>query len=144
MPPIFARSGVDLKMVSPHAYTHPGNLVRVLQIQANGFVTWDHPYDTCDGLASDDPDFAEVICQGQADLAFTDGGSAERVRVHFVSPNFFSSLGVRPWLGRVLTSDDERTAANNAVLSFDFWRRRFQSNPRILGRSIVLGGHPFT
>jgi hypothetical protein len=39
------------------------------------------------------------------------------VRVHLISPNFFSSLGVHAYLGRVLTAEDEHARAQNAVLS---------------------------
>jgi len=85
-----------------------------------------------------------VICQGEADVSFREGTSTERVRVHLVSPNFFSSLGIRPHLGRVLTPDDDHQAAANAVLSYDFWQRKFHGDPAVLSHAIVLGGHPFT
>jgi predicted permease len=124
--------------------SHPENLVRLIEVHPNEFVTWDLPYNLCNALGSRDPSLSEAICQGEADVAFREGTSIERVRVHLVSPNFFSSLGVHACLGRVLTPPDEGTAAMNAVLSYDFWRRRFGSDRSILGRSIVLGGHPFT
>jgi predicted permease len=89
-----------------------------------------------------------VICQGEADMAldvaFNGGASTERVRVHLVSSNFFSSLGVHPYLGRALTAEDEHARAQNAVLSYDLWRRRFRGDAAIVGRKIVLGVHPFT
>jgi len=137
-------SVVNALLLRPLPVSHPENLVRLIEVHPNDFVTWDLPYNRCNALASGDSSLSEVICQGEADVAFRDGTSTERVRVHLVSPNFFSSLGVPACLGRVLTAADERAAAMNAVLSYDFWRRRFRSDRSILGRSIVLGGHPFT
>jgi len=137
-------SVVNALLLRPLPVSHPENLVRLIEVHPNGFVTWDLPYDLCGTLASRDASVSEVLCQGETDVALSEGTSTERVRVHLVSPNFFSSLGVRAYLGRVLTAEDERTAALNAVLSYDFWQRRFRRDPSVLGRSIVLRGHPFT
>jgi predicted permease len=137
-------SVVDALLLRPPAVSHPENLVRLIEVHPNDFVTWDLSYKLCDALAAKDASVSEAICQGQTDVAFSDGTTSERVRVHLVSPNFFSSLGVHAYLGRVLNADDERTAAPNAVLSYAFWQRRFRGDTSILGRGITLGGHPFT
>ncbi len=137
-------SVVDVLLLRPLPVLHPENLVRLVVVRPNNFVTWDLPYKLCDEFASRDASLSEAICQGETDVALSDGISTERVRVHLVSPNFFSSLGVRAYLGRVLTAEDERTRATNAVLSYEFWQRRFRRDGSILGRSIDLGGHPFT
>jgi len=141
-------SMVNALLLRPLPVSHPENLVRLVEVHPTDFVTWDLPYDFCDRAATGDADFSEIICQGEADVAFdaafNDGASTERVRVHLVSANFFSSLGVRPYLGRVLTAEDEHARAQNAVLSFNFWQRRFRGDASVVGRKIILGGHPFT
>jgi predicted permease len=137
-------SVIDALLLRPPAVSHPENLVRLIEVHPNDFVTWDLPYKLCDELAARDASLSEAICQGETDVSFSDGTTTERVRVHLVSPNFFSSLGVGAYLGRILTADDERTAAPNAVLSYAFWQRRFQRDTSILGHGITLGGHPFT
>ncbi len=137
-------SVADALLLRPLPVAHPENLVRLVEVHPNDFVTWNLPYNFCDAVASRDADLSEVICQGEADLAFSSGAATERVRVHLVSPNFFASLGVRAYRGRVLTAEDERARAMHAVLSYGFWRGKLQSDPAVLGRSITLGGHPFT
>jgi predicted permease len=141
-------SVVNALLLRPLPVSHPENLVRLVEVHPTGFVTWELPYDFCDAAAARDADFSEVLCQGQTDVAFNlasnAGTSTERVRVHLVSPNFFSSLGVHAYLGRVLTAEDEHTRAMNAVLSYDFWHRRLRGDTSIVGREIILGGHPFT
>jgi predicted permease len=141
-------SVVDALLLQALPVSHPENLVRVVEVHPNNFETWELPFDFCDAAAAKDADLSEVICQGEADVAFdlasNAGASTERVRVHLVSPNFFSSLGVHAYLGRVLTAEDEHTRAMNAVLSYDFWHRRLRGDPAIVGRKIILGGRPFT
>ena len=39
-------------------------------LSGNDFVAWDMPYAFCDRATSGDPDFSEVICQGEADIGF--------------------------------------------------------------------------
>jgi putative ABC transport system permease protein len=74
----------------------------------------------------------------------TGGAAPERLNVQEVSPNFFSLLGVNAVLGRtLLASEDSVDGANDVVvLSFELWQRRFGSDPRIVGRNIVLNAKP--
>lgn len=136
-------SAVNALLLKPLPVRHPANLVRIVEVHPNDFVTWDLPYDFCADAAARDADFSAVICQGEGDVAFRAGSSTERVRVHLVSPNFFSSLGVRAEFGRVLNSEDEHTRAQVAVASYEFWQRRLYGDPGIVGHKIVLAGHPF-
>src|SRR5260370_39654637 len=137
-------SVVNALLLLPLPVSRPESLVRLVEVHPTGFITWEFLYNRCDAVASRATSLSEVICQGETDVAFSDGASTERVRVHLVS-RIFSSWVVGPAaLGRVLTAEDERTAAMNAVLSYGFWQRRFQRDTSILGRSIVLRGHPFT
>src|SRR5579872_3272515 len=70
----------------------------------------------------------------------------ERIAGEDVSGNFFSVLHVRPILGRVFNPQDDSVLGGNhvAVLSNAFWRRRFQSDPSILGRTIYCDEAPYT
>ena len=73
------------------------------------------------------------------------GGRAESANGRAVSGNYLTGLGVSPALGRtILPSDDAETAAPVAVLSYDFWNRRFGRDPSVLGKTIVLDAMPFT
>jgi putative ABC transport system permease protein len=66
----------------------------------------------------------------------------EHVITQFVSGEAFQILGVRPALGRLFSAEEDRTPGGHpfAVLSYEFWRRRFGADPGILGRTIHLGG----
>jgi len=70
----------------------------------------------------------------------------EAIRVGLVAGNFFHVLGVRPYLGRVLSPEDDR--ARNAgpvtVLQYNFWQNRFGGKGEIVGSTLRLNGTPFT
>jgi putative ABC transport system permease protein len=62
-----------------------------------------------------------------------------------VSSNFFSTLGVRPPVGRDFVADDDQPAANRvAILSYSLWQRRFNGRPEIVGQSLTLNQERYT
>jgi len=74
------------------------------------------------------------------------GVSDQRVAGEAVSGNFFSVLKVGPIVGRVLEPQDDNVLGGNhvAVLSYAFWKRRFQSDASVLGRTIFYDETPYT
>src|SRR5499433_1168597 len=68
------------------------------------------------------------------------GGGVEPVEQQRVSGNFFSVLGVGAVVGRALTeADDNPTSAQpGAVISYEFWRRRFGLDPAVVGRQVTV------
>ena len=71
----------------------------------------------------------------------------ERVDAELVSGTYFDVLGVQPALGRLFTPDDDRVPDGHPliVLSYDFWRQRFASDPSIVGKTLSInGGYPMT
>ncbi len=72
-------------------------------------------------------------------------GEPERVRGVRVSADFFRVVGVFPVLGRgFLPEEDLPGGRRVVVLSDGLWRRRFGADPGLLGRSVILGGEPYT
>src|SRR5262249_54342644 len=68
------------------------------------------------------------------------GAAAESVEQQRVSGNFFSVLGVNPVVGRTLTEEDDNLSNGQpgAVISFEYWRRRFGSDPQVVGRQVTV------
>lgn len=79
-----------------------------------------------------------------ANLAY--GGQTESEDGVLVSGSYFPVLGIQPAVGRLFTADDDRTPGGHpvAVLSHDYWRRRFQEDPSILGQSLIVNGQALT
>jgi predicted permease len=68
------------------------------------------------------------------------GGSQEQARGRLVSENYFAVFGVKPAIGRLFTQSDAAAAGQDpyAVISYDYWRRRFGESPSVLGTAIRI------
>jgi len=73
------------------------------------------------------------------------GGTPQRVWGQLVSGNYFSVLGIRPYLGRgILPFEDEVKGRNPVVvLGYGLWRR-LGGDPAIAGKTVVMSGAPYT
>ncbi len=72
------------------------------------------------------------------------GDEPERLIAEVCTGTYHTMLGLRPAYGRFFTSDDDRPgAAAVAVLSYQFWRRRFNANPDVIGRLFRINGTAF-
>ena len=72
-------------------------------------------------------------------------GDAERIYGNIVTANYFTVLGARPLVGRLLQDSDDAPDSSHAVvvLSHELWTRKFAADPAIVGQAISLNGHPF-
>jgi predicted permease len=68
----------------------------------------------------------------------------EEAEGDMVSGNFFSGLGVRLARGRGFTEQDETSRAPIAVISYNYWTRRFSRSPDVLGKTLYVNGIPMT
>src|SRR5580698_25512 len=91
------------------------------------------------------PAFASLSIYGYGTEIVGEPGSTERLQTMRVSPDFFSTLGLGPAIGRTFT-DEETTSETNhvAILSDTFWRQRYNGDPNVLGRQIRVNSVPRT
>jgi predicted permease len=71
-------------------------------------------------------------------------GHPEEAEADMVSGNFFSGLGVEIIRGRGFRDEDESQHAPIAVISYNYWTRRFGRNPEVLGKTLYVSGVPIT
>jgi predicted permease len=71
-----------------------------------------------------------------------ESGSMRQEQIVRVSPEFFTTLGVSPAMGRNFTEEETAGQKNVIILSDAFWRQRFDSDPNVLGRDTVINGIP--
>ena len=95
-------------------------------------------------LRESDTVLAGVVASASMGPSVEADGPAERAGGELVSGNYFDVLGVRPHLGRLISPEDEATAAPVVVLSHRYWLGRFGGDRSIIGRSIRLNGRPMT
>jgi len=98
--------------------------------------------------------FSDVNAMVLADVSGSTGRSngltvdrvTKPVQILFVTGNFFGMLGIQPYLGRfILPSEGDSPGADPvAVLSYRYWKTRFQSDPGIINKAAFINGHPVT
>ena len=103
------------------------------------------------------PDYRDI--RQQATAAFSDilayrvgldglsvNGQADRIMIHYVSGNYFTLLGVNPALGRLIRpSEGEAPEADPVlVLGYSYWQTRFAGDPNVIGKRVLVDGHPVT
>ena len=133
-------------MLRPLPVADPGRLVLIQPTRRDGrFVLFNPIYDelrarqtTLSGMfAANDSPFLK--------LTFDDNPAAVYVRASLVSGNYFSVLGLTPAMGRLLTDRDDELPSGSedaqcaAVIGHQFWTRRFQEKPDVIGRTIFVG-----
>ena len=79
-------------------------------------------------------------------LGLSAEGESARIQGEMVSGNYFEVLGARPTLGRGFLPEEDRIpdAYPVAVVGYGLWKRRFGSDPGLVGREIRINGHAFT
>jgi putative ABC transport system permease protein len=84
--------------------------------------------------------FSSLAAAFDWEMSMTGQGEPEVVRAGLVNGTLFPTLGVKPFLGRAIASDDDTIA----VLSYAFWQRKFGGDPHVLGKPVQVDGKPYT
>jgi predicted permease len=71
-------------------------------------------------------------------------GKADRIVLTYVGGNFFSTLGIKPAIGRFILPSEEETTAPVLVLGHSYWMTRFGGDAGIIGTKVSINGHPMT
>jgi predicted permease len=137
-------SGILLR---PLPYPEPGRLFTVSEVipkfsnlyprvpaNLNHFYRWRKSCSSFEGLAA---------LQAMS-LNLTGYGPPELLKAARVSANMIEVLGVRPQLGRAFYEDEDRAGHDTVAMVTDsLWRRRFNSEPSIVGSKVRFDGKPY-
>jgi predicted permease len=90
--------------------------------------------------------FAHLLGWRGAAAVLRGEGAPEKLEVQLVTDNFFAALGVRLVRGRDFLPEEHRTPGTNpvAIVSHQFWQRRFAGDPGLVGRTVQLDKTAFT
>jgi putative ABC transport system permease protein len=129
-------------MLRPLPYPGPDRLVELFEdnrpanmaffrVSALNYLSWAERSAAIEALAAFQSDTFNM----------TDEGEPERLGGATITASMFDVLGLEPVLGRRLQAQDERPGAGRvAVLAEPFWRRRFEGDRTVVGRTISLNG----
>jgi predicted permease len=134
-------SVVNGVLLNPLPFPHPEQLVNVFHDKPNfvngsisypNFLDWQRENTTFQALAA---------YRGAGGMTLTGVGEAENLKGEMISAGFFEMLGVKSMMGRTFAADEDRLGANpTAMISEGLWKRKFGSNPHIVGQKIILDG----
>jgi predicted permease len=90
--------------------------------------------------------FDQVAAYSRDDMAFGRGREARELRGMRVSASFFTTLGVKPAVGRFFLPEDDGNpiAPRILVLGYGFWQRQFQGSRSAIGRTLAIGADEYT
>src|SRR5262249_50843691 len=139
-------SVIDALMLRPLPFREPDKLLQVWESNVKrGQNTGDASYPNFADWRDQNQVFEQIAIYSDDTFNLTGADEPERIQGAIVAPAFFPLLGLKPMLGRVfLPEEDHPNKAFSAVMSERLWRRRFNSDPQIIGQTIKLDSESFT
>jgi hypothetical protein len=120
-----------------HGHGGAAQMSQYLPVDAGSFAEWKRSAAAIAQLAMVSP------WQGY-NVSSEAGKLPEQIEAAWCSWDFFPTLGVSPAIGRGFTADDDRPGAEaTVILSSAFWKRRYSSDPSIVGKKIWLNANPY-
>lgn len=139
-------SVTDGVLIQPLPYRDPDRIVILNTTQKEnserfGGVSWLELKDWQERAAS----FSPIAGLQYRSFTISDGGDADRYAGAAVSYQLFPLLGISPQLGRSFSAGDDMPGGEPVVLiADDLWKRRYNSDPTIVGRAIQVNSRPHT
>jgi predicted permease len=139
-------SVVNTVLLKPLPYPEPDRIVRLMNSLPQGdfpaasvpkYNVWRAQTNVLEDVAAYDG--------GGPGINISGGDRPEQLRGIHVSHEFFHLFGANAALGRTFSAEEDRPGgANVVVLSNGLWKRRFGSDPAIVGKGVTLGGEAYT
>jgi hypothetical protein len=104
--------------------------------------SWSYPlFRLMRAAARNEAELIAISGAERTDLTYASDQDMEKAYRQYVSGWMFTSFGLRPALGRLLTENDDLKPGAHpyAVLSHDYWTRRFGRDPKVIGRTFRMG-----
>jgi len=139
-------SVVNRLLLRPLPFTDSERLVQVWEANLKrGRPTMSVSYPNFADWRDQNQVFDQMAAYSDRTFNLTGNAEPERVDGAIVSPSLFPLLGVKPILGRLLLPEEDHPhKVFSVVMTERLWRRRFNSDPQIIGRSIRLNSESFT
>jgi predicted permease len=129
---------VMLRMLPVH---NPERLV-IFAHRGDGEPSTGSNYPLYETLRTQSNSFQGALAFWAIGMKLRSGSATASVDGQFVTPNYFSVLGVQPILGRTFSEADSEEAV--AVISHRLWKRSFAGSTDVLGKTVTVNGVPLT
>lgn len=133
-------SVVNGVLLNPLPYPHPEQIVSLFTEMPN-FKDGSISYPNFEDWRRMNRSFSSIAVYRSTGFDLTEHGEPERLHGEMISAGFFEILGVAPILGRTFSADEDQLGANpTAMITAGLWKRKYGSDPNILGQRMVLNG----
>jgi predicted permease len=123
----------------------PQQLVFIRHREPNGGSSGGFTYHLFEALRDRNQSFSGMFAYDISHINVAADGESDYVDCDFVSGSYFDVLGVGAIAGRTFTADEDQPGKPNvAVISHAYWTRRFARDPSWIGKTVYLGGVPFS
>ena len=139
-------SVVNAVLLRPLPFQEPGRLAVVLETNPRHTSNVANPQNVADWQRLN-RSFEKIAAYVpfQLSMSITGEGTPEEVPGNYATIDFFPTLGIQPALGRnFVPEEDSLGAPDVAIISDGLWRRRYASDPKIVGKQIIARGKPTT
>ena len=143
---------IDALLLRPLPVTNT-NRMYVLSRQGIGFDGkfgafdgWAYPaFAQMRDAAKDQAEMIAISYATRTDVTYKTDQEMEKANLQYVSGSMFGIFGLQPALGRLLTQNDDLKPAAEpyAMISYDYWTRRFGRDPHVIGRVIHIGDNAY-
>nr|MBA2301469.1 ABC transporter permease [Acidobacteriota bacterium] len=137
-------SVADAVMLRPYAYPEMDRIV-VLSERTTAGQPMSVAWPTYQDWVAQNQVFEHLGVYRGAIVNITGGDRAERLNASVTSSGVFGAVGIQPFAGRTFgAADDGPGASRTALISERLWRARFNSDPNLIGRTILLNNEAHT
>ena len=138
-------SVVYAALLRPLPYARPSRLITLGEVRSASELNWNASYPDYLDWKRQSRAFQSLAGFSRDGFIFRGGGEPQLLVGAQVTPNFFATLGVKPFLGRDFAAgEDVASGPKVAILGYGFWRTRFGGDPRVVGRTIQLDANSVT
>lgn len=138
-------SGVSAFILRPLPVPQPDQLVRPFEVTEDRGHADEFSYPDFADYRDQNTVFEGLVAENMTQAAISAENQNDVIWGQVVSGNFFDVLRVKPILGRTFAPEEDKTVGTHAVvvIGHSLWRRRFNSEPNIVGQTINLNDRAY-
>ena len=144
-------SVVYAALLRPLPYAQPNRLLTLSEVRAADNTSWVASYPDYLDWQKQSKAFQSIAGYGGDSFVFRGAAGPELLIGARASVNFFSTLGVKPILGRDFVTGDDAVVSTEApvgpkvaLLTYTFWQTQYRGDPRVVGRTMQLDASSVT
>lgn len=136
---------INAWLLKPLPVPHPAEIT-VMTAERPGSLLTQFSYPEFLDYSHTPGPFSAIFAYAGAYAGLSYQRRADHILMMYVTSNYFSGLGLKPYLGRLISPSEGLTpgASPVVVLGYDYWKSRFNADRNLIGQSVKVSGHAVT